>query len=590
MIKASATDQETDSPENSFTEKDILDAKNLVNFLVLAWKNYSLYPEGHVAAIKAIENLKTAFEDFFLNHTSIRFIVEKNRLLYGFSVHHEVLAATRSEDLVYILYRDGVQWLEFHLGLPLDELVYFFSTLHKYKMLVEETEGDVVTGLTDGNLEYITFKAADIFWEDLPLIDFSSISTTPAATEEPPPHAESGHERGFEPYDRGEIQAKSIADPSISGALWEISPSEQKKLQEMVQEEENWDNAADVFDVLLVILHSQTDQYSFSSVLDFTLEEVVDTIQQGEFKLLLNLFQSLYQMLNRDASTELNWRRLLIERFFQDLSRPEIFNLITGKLILLNDGDTEEIKILRELLLYFPPAIILSLGSVIQQNRFPEVQKMIMQVLEYLCLKDMSPLEMLLDHPDQKMAERLLPLLVRQRGERSFTLFFKMSEHPSQKVRGEAVRILLARDPQSILKLFPLINDPSIKVRRDILAGIGRQKSSVLENLLLKHINENVDHENTDYILACYAALGRCGSNKAIPYLRRVLLAHGWNRFWGLGKPVHRQGAATTLVLLDNLQTENILLEASKSRFRLIREAASKAMTRSNESGEDTNG
>ena len=207
-----------------------------------------------------------------------------------------------------------------------------------------------------------------------------------------------------------------------------------------------------------------------------------------------------------------------------------------------------------------------------------------MQVLEYLCLKDMSPLEMLLDHPDQKMAERLLPLLVRQRGERSFTLFFKMSEHPSQKVRGEAVRILLARDPQSILKLFPLIDDPSIKVRRDILAGIGRQKSSVLENLLLKHINENVDHENTDYILACYAALGRCGSNKAVPYLRRVLLAHGWNRFWGLGKPVHRQGAATiTLVLLDNLQTENILLEASKSRFRLIREAASKAMTRSNE-------
>ena len=350
MIKASATDQETDSPENSFTEKDILDAKNLVNFLVLAWKNYSLYPEGHVAAIKAIENLKTAFEDFFLNHTSIRFIVEKNRLLYGFSVHHEVLAATRSEDLVYILFRDGVQWLEFHLGLPLnsqkktvffsgfsvhhevlaatrsedlvyilfrdgvqwlefhlglplDELVYFFSTLHKYKMLVEETEGDVVTGLTDGNLEYITFKAADIFWEDLPLIDFSSINTTPAATEELPPHAELGHERGFEPYDRGEIQAKSIADPSISGALWEISPSEQKKLQEMVQEEENWDNAADVFDVLLVILHSQTDQYSFSSVLDFTLEEVVDTTQQGEFKLLLNLFQSLYQMLNRDAST-----------------------------------------------------------------------------------------------------------------------------------------------------------------------------------------------------------------------------------------------------------------------------------------------
>jgi hypothetical protein len=343
-------------------------------------------------------------------------------------------------------------------------------------------------------------------------------------------------------------------------------------------------------DVLLVILRSQTDQYSFSSVLDFTLEEVADTIQQGEFGLLLNLFQSLYQMIHRDAFTQLNWRCPLIERFFQDLSHPDIFDLITGKLMMLKDGDTEEIQTMREVFLYFSPSIILSLGPVILQSRSPAVQKMIIKVIEYLCLKDMSPLEMLLDYPDQKLAEKLLPLLSRLRGERSYGIFFKMSEHSSEKVRREAVRVLLVREPQSVLKLFPLINDPSIKIRRDILAGIAKQKSSVLENLLLKYIKENIGQQNADYILACYKALGHCGSNRAIPYLRRVLLAHGWNRFFGLGKPVHREGAATALALLESRQAENILLEASKSRFRVIREASHKAPTRNNAEGEGRNG
>ena len=586
MLKTSPSEQKTHQPENSFTEKDINDARKLVNLLLLAWKNYSLYPQGHVAAIKALENLKTSFEDFFSSHSILRLKVEKNRLLCDGSVLHEVSPDSSAEDLVYLLYRDGVQWLEFIPGLPLDELVYFFTVLHKFRMLVEETEGDIVTDLTDGNLEHINFKAVDIFWENLPLIDFSDINPTEPETEESAPHIEVDLTKGLK---RGEIQARSIADPSISEVLWEISPSEQQQLQKMVQEEENWDNTQDVLDVLIVILRSQTDKYSFSSVLDFSLEEVVDAIQQGEFGLLHNLFQSLYQMGNREASPDLDWRQPMIERFFHEISQPEIFAHITDKLMMLDEEETEKIQNLREVLLYFSPAIILSLGPILLQTRITQVQKMILDVIGYLSLKDMSPLETLLDHPDQKMAEALLPLLSRMRGKNSSRIFFKMSQHASDKVRAEAVRILLSRDSQSVFKLFPLINDQSIKIRRYILAGIAKQKSAVLENMLLKYIKENTDN-NPEYIHSCYEALGRCGSEKSIPYLRRVLLARGWNRFIGLGKPVHREGAAAALSLLNNRQATDILQKGSKSRFRVIREAVHQAMARSEPSGDVTNG
>jgi HEAT repeat protein len=590
MEKASEIERNTPATENSFSEDDITNARNLLNTFVLAWKNYSLYPEGHIAVLKALENLKDTFAAFFIDNIWIRFTIEKNRLLFGASSHPGLLTDNSSPELFSLLFRDGIHWLEFHRGLPLDELVYFFSVLHKYRMLVEETDGDIVTGLTDGNLEYINFKAVDIFWEDLPLLDFSAINIPRPEPEEAAPPDRPEQAKGLYASSSSGLSVKSIADPSISEFLWEISPSEKIQLQKMVREEENWDNTEDVLDVLLVILRSQTDQQSFSSVLDFTREEVIDAIQQGEFRQLLNLFQSLYQMINRDTATELNWRRPLIERFFLDLSQPDIFDLITAKLILLQDATPEEIQALREILLYFSPSVMLALGPVLLQNGHPAVRKMIMEVMEYLCLKDMSKLETLLDHPDQKLAEELLPLLSKLRGENSYRIFFKMSEHSSEKVREEAVRVLLDRNPQSVLKLFPLIDDPSMKIRRHILAGVAKQKSFVLENLLLKYIIENVSHENTEFILYCYKALGGCCSNKSIPYLHKVLLTRGWNRFVGLGKPVHREGAATALLLLNNQQARDILDKGADSRFKVIRQAIQRATAKHDVSGDSSHG
>ena len=576
-------------PVTSISENDLINAGQVKNLLLLAWKNCSLYPEGHNAAVKTLENLKTSFENFFSRHNSLRFIIGKDKLLWNNKVIHEVPTENPSEDFVSILYRDGVQWLEFNYGLSLDELIYFFSALNKYRSLSDEADGDIVTCLNGGNLEHIDFKAIDIFWEDLPLIDFSTLNDEVLETVESE-QLDSGDEaEDLESSDEKHAQVKSIADPSVSSTLWEISPDEQRELQKMLQEEENWDNHEDVLEVLLIILRSQTEQYNFSSVLDFAMAEIIDTIRQEKFGLLLNFFQSLYQLLYSDASTELNWRQPIIEGFFRDLSKPEIFDQITIKLVTLHDADIEIIQNLREILLYFSPSIVPLLAPVILETKSSATQKMLMEVIEYLCLRDMEPLATLLDHPDHKLAEKLLPLLGRLRGEQSYNIFLKMSEHSSDIVRREALKLLLKRDSQSVLKLFHLIEDPSFKIRELILAEAAKQRSTLLENLLLKHIKKNIDNKNTDYLLACYSSLGRCGSEKTISFLRQVLLNNGWNRFWGLGRPVHREGAATALALLDKKQAQNILMKASKSRFKVIRNAFQKAMAAKETSGEDNN-
>ena len=577
------------SAAESFLDKELQDAGQLVNIFMLAWKNYGLYPEEHTASQKAIQNLAYTFDNFFNTHGDLRLTVEKGRLLYESELLHEVSSDTTTEDIISLLYRDGIKWFEFHHGLTIDELTYFFKTAFKYRMLEEETEGDIVTDLMDADLEHIAFKAVDTFWQDFPLIDFSQLDTSLPETEETASQIKMDKPQEHEGSVSMETNAKSIADPSVSDALWEISTAEHEKLQQMILDEENWDNAEDIFDVMLVILQNQTDRDNFAAVLDFTSEEVFETIVQEEFEILLDLFQSLHKLLHKEISFDHAWVSPLIDRFFQNLSKPGVFGLITDKLLKLHDNDTEKLKVLRQVLLYFSPMVIISLGPVIMQSRSHKVQQMVLEVIEYLCHRDIGPLEKILGHHDPKLDEKLLPILRRLQGDRANQIFFKLIKHPSEKVRIEAFRELISRDPNFAHKLFSLIDDPSEKIRSGVLAAISKQRSTVLENLLLKYLRENSAQKEPTHILACYEALGRCGSNNSIPFLSRILLEQGWNRFIGLRKLIYREGAAVALALIDTLETKDILLAASKSRFKVIRKAFQRAMARSGVSGENAN-
>jgi hypothetical protein len=164
--KVSTKEQHEIPAPTSLSGKELRDARQVINIFILAWKNYGMYPEDHVSTIKSIENLVAAFSDFFTNHVDLRLTVEKDSLLCNSEIIHKVSQEAPSEDIITLLYRDGIKWIEFQEGLPLEEIVSFFRIAYKYRLFAEETEGDIVTALMDEELEYIDFKAVDIFWQD----------------------------------------------------------------------------------------------------------------------------------------------------------------------------------------------------------------------------------------------------------------------------------------------------------------------------------------------------------------------------------------------------------------------------------------
>lgn len=578
MEKVDPKEQKESPAPASLSEKGLQDARQLINIFLLAWKNYGLYPEDHTSTLRAFGNLVAAFNNFFSTHGDLRLTVEKDRLLCESVPVYEIAPDAPSEDIITLLYRDGIKWIEFQDGLTPEEFAAFFRTTYKYRAPAEETEGDIVTALMDEELEYIDFKAVDIFWQDLLLMDFAQLP--PPAPRETSADQHAGAEQNEadqprqpdEEADRKEIYARSIADPAISDAQLELSNDDYEILQQMIQEEESWDITEDLFELLLIILKSQTEPEKFTTVLGFISEVAVESIELEKFDLLVILFQALRQ-LTPETATKQDWRPPLIARFFQDLSEPKILQLISDKLLKLNIGEIAKLQAVQRVLLYFSPALIPFLAPVIPQRSSTEIQQMVSDVIVTLSRRDLAPLETIIDQHGAKMGDKLLAILQRLPGERCDEMLFKMCAHPSDKVRRHAIEELLARDPNYAQRLFSLIDDPNKAIRTGILAAFAKHKSSALEKMLLHYLQENFDQKDPAHILACYKTLGRCGSNQAVPFLHKILLGWGWNSFLGSGQLIFREGAAIALALLDTPAAKNVLQQAAKSRFRVIKKA-----------------
>ncbi|KPJ97967.1 MAG: hypothetical protein AMJ60_09835 [Desulfobacterales bacterium SG8_35] len=586
MQKTDTKEQQEISAAKSLPAKELQDARQVINIFILAWKNYGLYPEDHVTTIKSFEKLVTAFNNFFTTHADLRLTVEKDRLLCGSEIIHEISPEAPSEDIITLLYRDGIKWIEFQEGLTLEEIASFFKIAYKYRLFAEETEGDIVTALMDEELEYIDFKAVDIFWQDLLLMDFSQLPPPAPPPEEATDQKEADQSEEKEEPISDDIVARSIS--LISHDQLELSNLDYVTLQQMVQEEENWIITEDLIEALMIVLKSQSDQEKFEAVIEFISEEAVETIEKDRFDLLALLLQSLHKIFSPKSPTVQDWQRSRIDRFFQDLSTPKIFQLISDKLLMLETIEIEKLKALGQVLLFLSPQVIPFLVPVLMQKSSQGMQQMISVVIVHLSKRDIRPLEKIMVEHGTEMGDKLLTILNQLQGDRVNKILFKMCDHSSDMVRRKAIKELVNRDPKYAQKLFSLIDDPSQEIRTSLLAAFAKHKSSALENLLLNYLKENSAKKEPAHILACYEALGRCGSNTAVPFLRRMLLDRGWNSFFGSGKLIFRESAAVALALLDSPEAKDVLQKASKSRFKVVRKAFERTKTIT-VSGEKTN-
>jgi HEAT repeat protein len=118
-----------------------------------------------------------------------------------------------------------------------------------------------------------------------------------------------------------------------------------------------------------------------------------------------------------------------------------------------------------------------------------------------------------------------------------------------------------------------LLGDESALIRRLAIKYLGARKSETAERVLSKHLREGkIDGDDSGELIVCFKALGRCGTERSLPFLEDTLLKGGWiSRF---RSSTLRQGAALALAELGTEQSLQVLEAAARSPFPAVRSAA----------------
>lgn len=540
------------------TREEIEAAKKVVAELLFLRKTHSLYPEDHSICVNTFDQFQRLIGKFLQTYGNLRFELKKNRLLF----HGELIHIEEFEEgtFSYTLFRDGIRWVEIREGISSAEIKKFLTILNTYETLPEEPEGDLVTAFWEAELPHINYDVADMSWEAESEMNFT-----------PSHNSEGGSSDSSFLEEEG---LGIIPDMTISRELLEISSEEEKELQELVRIEEKRDPTADYLNVLFDSLLEDRNKENFESVLETLEEELREFLAVKNFDRTLVILESLQYILEQ-SPLDVPWTTEALEDFFLTVSSPQSLIPLQSAWA---DATSDEMKKIRDILLLLRPEAIYTLAHILLLTTSLRMQQTLIDAMTNMASKDIRPLESLLnDTSEEELLQKIVHILGNLEGKRPVKLLKKMAGHHSAKVRLEASKGLLKRDPESIKKLFHLIDEDNESLHSFILDHLAAPGNSLAEDLLRDYL-EKGHYRRTDdnHILACFRALGKCGSSPSLPFLRRVLFRQGWMpRFW---KAAHRRGAAIALSAMETDEARHILEEAGRSFYPSVRGEAKRAI------------
>ncbi len=600
MINFEDTHSKTISPGP--IKEELEAAKKVLATLLLARKNYSLYPENHTICMNAIKQLHSQLETYLHKYGDLRLEIESDRLVYqGEIIHSE---PREGGALPFTLFRDGIRWLEFTGGIDPGELKELLRIIYEYRILSNDPEGDIVTAFWESKFSHIKYEVADFSWgsgQDTNYTpsfdDWDNGSTSQRGNEsgerevdltistdkgEKASTSRRGNESGAREVDltistdKGEkvsvslrenklVDWETLTDPAIDQASLLLTPEEKVRVQEMIHREEQADQT-EYLDALLDSLLENKEQENFKIVLEVMEEEFKTSLTRRDFDITLKILRSLRYVLDT-CPAEIPWASPLIEDFFLAASSSQTLSPLQA---IWKDLGSGQVKKIEQILKLLKPDAIETLSIILLQNHSSQHRQVLLDVMSSLASRDPRLLESLLKSPDDKLVQMLVHVLVNLKGEQSTKVLLKLVHHKSEYVRLEAVKGLMQRGPARIQDIFKLINDKDETIRRLILRQIGQSRDHITEGLLLDYL-EHRKFKSTDneHVITCFITLGQCGSSRSIPFLRRTLLGWGWMpTFW---RAAHRNGAAMALSILGMKEARQVLENAGRCLYPSVR-------------------
>jgi hypothetical protein len=551
--------------------------------LATAAKSFTLYPKGHSMAKKQIDGLVRTLAEFFKEAPELFLEVSRDGLTY---CGHLLYQPLPDEDpLLPPLLRDGFLWIAFQNGVDQEQLSFFLEVVNRYRILVDEPEGDLVTELWQADLKQIRHEAVEAFWDVLPKFDFSHFRVSPdmdtggeddACLEGPwHPQGASESEPGVSSQRHRTNVVIQIEQPATRRDLLRLSDKERAELQHQVQALETEDNADEVRKILLYTLTRQDNKDDFIQLVGVIRDLLFDLLHHHQAAHFHDLLRGV-RLLQKKA--RIKWQREALRAFIVELSAKATWE---GQTQIFRDlhslSSADQLRIIRAIGL-LAPTFINVLAPELSHIRGSALHRNLLVAAAQLASRQLGSLETCIAGSDEATLRQIVMILGELQGDRAQALLKRLSRHPVGSVRETALKTLMAKAHLPVEDLLHYLRDSHAGVCTAVLDHIGRSRDPNTESTLRDHIqNDTHLEENQEHLLACYQALGKCGSEASIPFLEKTLLHRSASDLLRFGGDARRLGAALALRHCPGDRAAQILNKAAKSLFPNIRNAARKA-------------
>jgi hypothetical protein len=538
--------------------------KQIIHSFLIVFKNYALYPENHAICKTSLEKVKPPLHLFFQINFHFRIDVQKYALAFDSEIVYE--GGETEENLAFIFFRDGIEWLEFQRGLTEDEIDRFFKALYRYRILSEESEGDLVTALWAEDFSHIRYGVKEVFWNADNLIDLGEL-------------------RAADPRQVAQNASKAVltqmqTPESVSewAESFRLTPEDHEAIKRMIIEDETLDRTQDVLDILGIILMNLENSKDFEEILNYLKEEFYDALQLGELDFTLKLLKNIHSTLQKLKKPK-PWTTPLFQHFFVDLCRESTLAVLEHVWPTIGPENAEKQKLVFEILTLLPSRAIPALMPMMLESRPLHIHDLMMDIVVQLARRNSAYLKQLLTDSNEALVGLTLKVLSMLNQPENSAIFLNMTRHDSEDIRKQALTHLLACEGNFLDVCISLIDDPSDAVRWLALKHLGKIRNLRAEKLLTAYLeNRDAREEHRNHILDCYRTLGQCGDNACLDFLEKTLFPRSWVQKLGIGNTLHQEGALHALTALNPNVSEPMLSKASKSLFPSVRTAYKKVL------------
>jgi hypothetical protein len=538
------------------------DSKKLFANLLLTCKNVSLYPEGHSISTNSILHLHDLLVAHISQYGDIRIEIEKSQVIcQGVEVHK---GPPEEGTLPFTLFRDGIRWLEFTEGIELEETREILSIIHRYSVLTTEPEGDIVTAFWEAHFNHILYKADDFFSGQEPedyIDDLSKMDTITSSAE-----TESETEKKPDLLGSTGTDTTPLGGLAIDPTSFVLTPEEQVELQEMISREEK-SSATEHLNMLLDMILQYQEEKDFNIILEVLSEEFDGSFSRHDFEGALIILNGLRKILD-SGRLRMPWAVPLIESFYKNISSDA--KCLKPLEEIWSNLNLQQMETLKLIFHHLKPKSVSTLVHFLLLGQSSQLEQIVENTIISLARQDISCLEPLINNSDEKIVEKLVSILSKLKEDSSLKYLMKLARHSSASVRRMAVKAIGQAHSNQTPAIFEFIDDPDAAVRKIILTQMGQSRNETAEDFLMQYLkNRKFSSAQAEHIMECFKTLGKCGSSRAVPFLRETLLHRKWMA--SFRKSEYREGAALALVALKIPEARQVIEDVGRSFYPGLR-------------------